>query len=208
MKVTRLEQGKKNKRRLNVFVENEFVFACFAEIASEFGIQKGAPITPEIIETAKLADDRQSAREYAFRYAARGLKSEKQFRDKMLERKFLPESIDGAIEALKQYGYINDEEYARMYAEELFGKYGTWVVKRKLKERGISDRITSLVTEDVDTHDTLVHFLQGAMRKYAADEPARRRERVTRYLASRGFDFDDIKDAINAFENEEQGVTY
>lgn len=203
MKISKLEQGKKNKRRLNVFVDDTFAFSCFAEIASEFGIQKGAFITEETMEAAKIADDMQAAREYAFRYAARGIKSEKQYRDKMAEKKYLPASVDAAVEALRHYGYINDEEFARMYASDLFLRYGPWVVKRKLKERGIDDAIISAVTEDADSHGTLVTLASAAMRKYAADEPRKRRDRMTRYLASRGFDFDDIKEVIEALENEE-----
>lgn len=203
MKVTHLEQGKKNKRRMNVYLDGAFAFACFAEVASELGIRKGVELTAEDVEKAKNADDIQGAREYAFGYAARGIKSEKQFRDKMREKRYLPTSVDAAIDALKHYGYIDDAEYARMYASELSMKYGPWVIRRKLRERGIEEEVIAEVLEDTDTEEALQMLLAAALRKYSREEPNKRRDKIARYLASRGFSFDAINDALRALQSED-----
>ena len=196
MTVTEVRPGQKNRRRFNVYVDEEFAFACFADTLSRFDIRKGLQLTSEQIEEIKRTDEVQAAREYAFSYASRGPKTEKQFRDKLRERGYGEESRQAAIEMLRGYGYIDDEAYARAYAEELFQANGRWAVNRKLRERGIAREIIEKVTAGADSADALERQLDRLTERNARMDPEKAKARIIRSLAAKGFDFEDIRAAM------------
>lgn len=197
MKITRIEAGRQNRRRVNIYVDDAFAFSCFADVLSQFDLRKGQDMDEDRMKAVRRADELQSAREYAFSYAARGPKTEKQFRDKLHERGYGPESTDAAVELLRTYGYVDDEAYARRYAAELFASNGPWAVRRKLAQRGIDRRIIDAVTADVETGDVLEQQLDRLIAKNAHVAPEKAKQRIVRSLAAKGFAFDEIHRALN-----------
>lgn len=204
MKVTGLEPGKKKKRRLNVYADGEFVFSCFAETASQFGLREGAEIGKEDVEACKAADELIQAREYALRLAAGPPRSEQQFRDKLRARGYSSASQEAALEILRTYSYVDDQAYAEQYAAELFQKYGRWTVRRKLAERGIAADVIDRVTAGIDAGDALMAHLKRLQARPRYEDAHRERDRVIRSLAAKGFDFDEIRSAL-ARQSEEEG---
>lgn len=196
MRVTDMQPGRRNKRRLNVYLDGEFAFACFAEIASQYGIRKGAELSGSDVEAVREADETAAAREYALNLAARGPRSEKQFREKLRARGYGSSSQEAALEVLRAYGYLDDRAYAEQYAAELFQKYGRWAVRRKLAERGIAPEIMEEVLAGADGSGALDMQLDRLLARPRYEDERRERDRIIRSLAAKGFDFDDIRTAL------------
>lgn len=197
MRISEIRPGQNNKKRFNIYTGDGFLFSCSADTLSRFDIAKGREISEEQIRVIRAADEEQAAREYAFSYASRGPKTEKQFRDKLLARGYSPESVQNAVEMLQEYGYIDDAAYAEAYAAELFETSGRWAVKRKLAERGISSDIIEQVTAAKDPHKALEKQLDRLLKRSRETDPEKIRGRLVRSLAAKGFDFDDIRTAVD-----------
>ena len=65
------------------------------------------------------------------------MRTEREVRNKLKTKEIAADSIERAVEQLKGYGYINDENDARLYAQELLQKFGGRVAVSKLVEKGI-----------------------------------------------------------------------
>lgn len=146
-------------------------------------------------------------------------RSEKEVRDKLLRhsgkrvRRAHPESdsindlgviIDQVIEKLKQQKFINDEEFARMWIEQRtqFKPRSMRVIKMELKQKGISQEIIESriknqeLSEDTDLKQAK-RLVQKRMQRYKGLEKRELYEKLGRFLASKGFDWDTIKKSVD-----------
>lgn len=202
MTITDMVPGSRNRRRLNVYLDGEYSFACFAEIASQFGLRRGGELSEEEVRRLQAEDEAIRAREYALNLASRGPRSERQYRDKLRSRGYSEAGQEAALEILRNYNYIDDAAYAEQYAAELAQKYGRWTIRKKLAERGIAPEIIERVTEDCDDADALATQLRRLRARPRYEEPRRERDRIVRSLASKGFGFDEIREALSASDKE------
>ena len=53
------------------------------------------------------------------------MRTEKELRDKLRSKEIPEGSVESAIEKLKALGYIDDTNYAQLFAQELLQKYGS-----------------------------------------------------------------------------------
>ena len=64
------------------------------------------------------SDEEKAAREKAVYYLQFSGKTECELRKKLADKEFSPASVDYAIDFVKQYGYLDDEDYARRFLEK------------------------------------------------------------------------------------------
>ncbi|MBD5560754.1 MAG: hypothetical protein HDQ87_10470 [Clostridia bacterium] len=196
MTITDMQPARRSSRRVNVFLDEEFGFACYMDIASQFGLRKGAELDEADVAAVREADEQIAAREYALSLAARGPRSEKQFREKLRARGYGQAAQDAALDVLRTYGYLDDEAYARQYCAELEQKYGRWAMRRKLSERGIAPEIIDRVVAEADTDGALTRQLEKLVSRPRYEDPRREWDRIVRSLVAKGFDYMEVKEAL------------
>lgn len=130
-------------------------------------------------------------------------RSEKEVRDKLKTKDVAPEIIDRIIAKLKEKKFINDEEFARMFSENRlrFKPRSSRLIKLELKQKGIDpetiDKIINdegLMINDLESAKKLVEKRIERIRDLPKQEIY---EKLGRYLASKGFNWDTIKKAID-----------
>jgi regulatory protein len=120
----------------------------------------------------------------------------------LAERGYPAEEIAAAIERLTAVGELDDERFARRYAEdkrELRG-WGTDRIREALAAKGL-DRAAidaALGTSSRDDEITRAVALLERRGKPAVDEPSR--ARALAYLARRGYESELAYDAVRVFE--------
>lgn len=118
------------------------------------------------------------------------------------------EATEDVINFLIEKKYLNDKEYAELYViSELRRKpSGMFVIKNKLKQRGISNAIITSTLSSY-THQSEFEQAKEAIKKKLVilreNDPQKRREKLIRFLVSRGFPFTIIQSAIKEVLNEE-----
>lgn len=117
-----------------------------------------------------------------------------------LYKKLLPtygeEASRAAADAMQEYGYIDDEDYARKLAERLIrGKrYGMGKTRWEMQRRGldknlIEDVLTEYSEDDID--EEIMHLLQTKYSEKLDDPDDRRRTMAA--LARRGYGWGEVK---------------
>lgn len=119
-------------------------------------------------------------------------------REKLLNN-YSEETADRVIEDMKDYGFLNDGEYAVKLAASLVkGKrYGLYRAKTEMRRKGVADNLIEDALEDFE-HEDYVEQLKELIRKKYSDriEDRDERRKVVAALVRRGFGFSEIKEAI------------
>ncbi|KKQ29784.1 MAG: Regulatory protein RecX [Candidatus Levybacteria bacterium GW2011_GWA2_37_36] len=128
-------------------------------------------------------------------------RSEKEVRDKLKTKKVELEVIDRIISKLKEKKFINDEEFTKGWTESRlrFKPRSVRLIKLELKQKGIDpETINNLqltIDNDLESARKLVEKKIGRLEGLPKQEIY---QKLGRYLASKGFDWDTIKKSIDA----------
>ena len=92
-------------------------------------------------------------------------RSEKELYEKLLKKGYTPQESASAMAKLADYGYINDERFARHYAEQKIHSYGKRKVEFDLLQKGISPETVNSVLEELVDENIMIEEIKSAMRK-------------------------------------------
>lgn len=130
-------------------------------------------------------------------------RSEKEVRDKLKTKQVEPEVIEKIIAKLKEKRFINDEEFAKGWIEGRlrFKPRSTRLIVLELKQKGIKrDLIDKLITNSSLSANDLESAKKLVEKRIARVKSLPKQEiyqKLGRYLASKGFNWDTIKKSID-----------
>lgn len=209
MKVTDVTPQKKNRHRVSVFVDNEYAFSLDETDAVLLKIKPGRELTEADINRCIMECNFTKARDKAFDILSRKPLSKKELADKLGEKGYDEAIIFEVTEELVSLGYIDDAEYAALFLEHCRSKmWGMKKIRYEMKQKGLDEEIISealSVLDDDECEDEMVELICS---KYGGQDLSdmKTKARVTRYFASRGFDFSaidrGIRKAIEVMSNE------
>jgi regulatory protein len=140
----------------------------------------------------------------ALRFLSYRTRSEKEVRDKLRTKNVEPEIIEKIVLKLKEKRFINDEEYARQWIENRnrFKPRSLRLIKMELKQKGLTPEIIKSavknqelgVDSDLEQAKKLAEKRIGRLRNLPKQKIY---EKLGRYLASKGFNWDTVKKAID-----------
>lgn len=208
-KITSIEVQKKNKDRVNVFVNYEFAFACNMELIYKEGISKGSIIDEESLKEIVYKEEKLKAKSTALKILERTLKTESEIREKLIAKGYDENITEETIEFLKSYNFINDESYVKLFVKEKLKSKGKNKIKFDLQQKGIDSELISKAFLEISDDVENLKAKELCIKKYnilkkSTDDERKIKEKLFRYLVSRGYDFslsnEIIKETINEFK--------
>ncbi len=194
--------------RYSIFVDGVFNCTLQAEILVKEKLKTGEDISEERLTSIKLENGRIAAFSQAISYLEKFLRTEKQLREYLKEKGYLDESIDEAIEKLKEYGYINDELFAESYIRTYQNKKGKKKLKFELMQKGVDGEVVSQKLDELLDDDASFDCCLTMLKKYLKNKPVDKklRAKAFNHLASKGFESSIILKALNEalFDENEQ----
>ncbi len=196
MKITDLKDQVKDETRVNVYINEKYVFSISKLDVAFYNLKVGEDITKkiydEIFENVVLAKAKMTAMSF-LSYKDR---SKREVIRKLKEKGYTKEVTKQTLKFLISYGYINDLEFAKKFVKQRVGVkgYGKFKVVRELRDKGISDEIIEKVTENiVETEEEMALTL--AMKKARSLDLTeyKDKQKLFAYLQRRGYSFEIIK---------------
>lgn len=184
--------------RYSIFIDGVFDGTLEAEILVKHKLKTGDEIGEEQWRQIKLENGKLSAFSRAVGYIEKSLKTQKQLQTYLKEKGFLQESIDDAVQKLKEYGYIDDKVYAENYIKTYKDKKGKIKLKFDLLSKGVAaDVIEEALQEFVD-EDEQYAACEKLLKKYVKNKPqdVKLKSKAYAHLFSKGFSGDIISRAI------------
>ncbi len=127
-------------------------------------------------------------------------RTEKEIKDKLKEKGYSSQDIDESIARLKEYGYLNDENYTLSYIKSNKNKKGIRLISMELAKKGISkDTIYGQLEETtVDEVGAIEDVLVRRYRDLDIEDETQKR-RVYNYFLRRGFGHEAISKALRNY---------
>ena len=199
MKITSIQQQKKNKKRYSIFLDGEYSFSVSGETLLKSALKDGMELTENDIKDISKEETNSLAFESALRLLDFAARSKKELIERLKRKKIPQEAIDSALARVESAGFINDDKFARDYARNqvLRGK-GPIAIRFELKRKGIDAETITDIMDGIkeSSEDTLESAVQAAERKLKTmknQPPEVIARRLTGFLARRGFAPDTIR---------------
>lgn len=120
-----------------------------------------------------------------------------------VEKKFQDEMVASIIGKLKEENLVNDKEFAKFWIESrLRGKpKGEIIIRSELLQKGVDKEVIdseykrALMEYPVD--DAIERLYQKASQKYKNIAGMEKRQKITRFIVSRGFTYEKVRRAID-----------
>ena len=190
-----------NGNKIHVYIDNEYVLTVYDDYWHQFGFKDGETITEEELASLKEEAGFRLAYEKGLDYLTRRSYAKKELFYK-LKTKYGDEATERAIEKLSYFGYLNDEEFARMYSKYLFEtkKFDVRRINSELKLKGIDREIIENVTKTLDNEpiQRIIEMLSTKFSNGFKDEKTKKR--FIAKLQRMGYSWSDIKSALSECE--------
>ncbi|MEZ5344736.1 MAG: RecX family transcriptional regulator [Pyrinomonadaceae bacterium] len=134
-----------------------------------------------------------------------------ELRTRLLEKVWTNrEIVDGVIEKLKEYNYLNDEQYAASFAasklrQKPLGKRRlAQDLKKKNLDGGTIERALDSVFEETPEDDMIDQAIAKRLRIKGAPESHNDRQNFFGYLVRLGFEYDLIREKMEQLPRSEE----
>lgn len=203
MLITKISVQKKDRKRYNVYLDEEFYCGLYDDTILKFGLARGDEISEKNINEIVNFDEYIYGKKLAFDYLSYRIRTTAEIKKKLKDKKISEESIGKVIAHLNELKLLNDEEFAKQLVSEKIKRkpVGRRVLKQKLFEKGISREMSEDVLEkafeEVDEKELALESLNKYYPKIQELERNDKRKKAFDHLVRRGFDFDVIKEVVN-----------
>ena len=200
MQVTNLKQKGKSEEYY-IEIDNTIKGTLQLETIYKHKIKVGSEISEQEFLQIKEESDRLTCFSKALSYISSRLKTEKQMKTYLLGKGYSFNTVNEAIEKLKEYGYLNDEYYAKTFAEIASKNKGKLYVKQQLLFKGVKGEI---VNNLMQTMDSDIEACQIVASKWLKNKTLpldkKDKEKLYRFLLSRGFEYETIRHVLLSFK--------
>ncbi len=205
-KITKIEYQKKNKDRVNIYLDDNFGFGIDINIMIKYSLAKNMELSDEFIEDILKAEEEINVYNYGLTVLSRSLKSEKQLRLKMLDKGYDLELIDRAVQKLKYLRYIDDEYYSEALINIRINgaKYGKRRIKQELYEKGIDKEISESKLNEISDEEETERAYELGLKKLKSikeEDTLKKSNKLSNFLIYRGFDYDTVKKVVSKILN-------
>lgn len=200
--ITSVKIQEKDKNRCNVMVDGEFSFSLSIDLIIKYGIKKDVDIINLPIDEIKKEDSKIYALNLAVKYVSKALKTKKQVVTYLNNKGFDYDVISFVVDKLKEYNYINDEEYAKRYLETKSNSEGKRLSDYKLMMKGIKKTDIDSARENVDIDSKESAFLIAQKKIKNKEITVENLSKVYRYLVGKGFSYEEANFAISKLKED------
>lgn len=140
----------------------------------------------------------------SLRYLSFRPRSEKEIRDYLAKKKAESSVNEKIVSKLKVHKFLNDEDFAKWWIEQrTILKPRAWkVIQYELKQKGISEeivesQISNLQFQKPNDLESANKLIQRKILRYRHLPKQEIYQKLGRFLASKGFDWNTIKKSID-----------
>lgn len=192
-KITALEVQKRNKERVNVYIDGEFAFALSLIEAAR--LHKGQSLNEAEIVTLRDEDEVIKAVDTAVNFISFRPRSIHEVRRNLAEKDVPEAVIDMAVERLSTLGYVDDFAFARYWIEnrESFKPLSPAALRQELQQKGVVRDIIDEVLSDLNADDAAYRAALTQVRRIRTKDRREFKRKLGAFLQRRGFSFSTVR---------------
>ncbi|HCR35462.1 hypothetical protein A2130_01500 [Candidatus Woesebacteria bacterium GWC2_33_12] len=190
----------KNQKRVNIYLDNWFGFGLDLENFVKFNLKVDQELNDEKITKIIKEAEFQKILDKLLKFAMLRPRSKKEIID-YFKRKKVPENIkEELLSRLNNLELINDKAFAKWWVEQRqsFSPKSKRVLNSELLIKGIDREIIKNILEEtkIDELKLAKDLIKTKNYKWEKFDQKTRRQKITQYLAGKGFDWNVVNDVL------------
>lgn len=208
-RITEIQIQRRNKERVNVYINNKYSFSCSKEIVVSHKLKVGLEIDKN--QMIKIIDD--SNEKHAFQislyYLSFKPRTKQEVIDYLVKKEFEEKTIDKTLEKLISYRFIDDKQYAINFISSKIRQKNksSTIVKNDLIKKGISvdmvDDAISIFSYDIDL-DIAKKISEKYFNRNHNLPFNQVKDKLCNMLFRKGFSWEIINNCISDLENNDE----
>ena len=198
--ITAITPQIKDKRRCNVYVDGRFCCGLTLEATVKNRLKVGQIVSQERLAEIQLESEKNTALDKALTHISATQKTEKQVRDFLSGKGYLPAVIDYVLKKMRSYNFLDDGAYAEAYVESVSKRKGGRLIRMELRSKGVAEEDIDAALENLDEEQeisTATEILKKYMR--GKENDVETLQKAFRYLMGKGFPYEVVKAALSAY---------
>ncbi len=190
--ITALRFQKRNKERVNVYLDGKYAFGLTAIKAAR--LHNGQVLSDAKINALKAQHQQDQAFDRALRFLSYRPRSRVEI-ERYLRRNESDDAVlSDAMDRLEQAGYIDDEAFARFWVDnrQRFRPRGQRALSYELRQKGLSGHTIATALDDLDDEKAAWQAVEGRLSRWKDLTDEQLRRKVAAFLQRRGFDYEVI----------------
>ncbi|MGT2833230.1 recombination regulator RecX [Streptococcus halotolerans] len=207
MKITKIE--KKKRLYLLELDETEKLYITEDTIV-RFMLSKGMTISEKELDEIRQFAQFSYGKNLALYFLSFKQRTEKEVRDYLHKHEIDSAIIPQVIDNLKADKWIDDKQFVMSTVEQNLssGDKGSFVIKQKLRQKGISSTTIDSVMSDYDFTEVAERVAQKLLRKYDGKLAFKAlKDKLSQSLTNKGFSYQEAKLAIETLDLEKDEET-
>lgn len=204
-RITAIESQQKNPQRVNVYLDGEFAFGLAVVVAA--WLRVGQELGEEKIASLKTQDEGEVTYQKALHFLSFRPRSSAEVRQNLSKRGISEPLIEETMNRLQSNRQIDDEAFARAWVENrnTFRPRGKPALRMELRRKGLSDEIVqSVLSTQVDEAALAITTARKYARRLAGLEWPEFRQKLSGFLARRGFSYTTLAPVVSEVWKETQ----
>ncbi len=200
-----IKKLQKDPSKVELFFDDSSKITLLLDTVAKFSLYEGREISQEEYKEIRNFDTKKQLRTKTLSFVTRSLKTEQQVREYIYRHckgEDLQDDIaDEIIEDLKDFGYIDDHEFAEVFLKSRVKNKprSKYLLKSEMLSKGISKEICDEVLQELDINDfDLLKKLYE--KKFKNERITFDDKKKISFLSRKGFSWDTISELINSFE--------
>lgn len=200
--VTAIEAQKRNKERVNVYIDGEYTFSLSLIEAAR--LRQGQQLSDAEIAALRDEDAVLKAVDSAARFLGYRPRSLAEVRRHLAGKDIPPAVVEAAIERLTAMGYLDDAAFARFWVQNRreFKPVSPRALRVELRQKGVADAVISEALDNLDGDDLAYRAAASQARKLRRPTRPQFRKKISDLLLRRGFSYSTIRDTVERLMDE------
>lgn len=199
--ITNIKTQVKNRDKVSVYIDGKYNFSLtVSQLAEQKLVRVGSKLTAgQVADLKKLSQfTKHYLRIVSLVYARP--RSEYEVRSKLRLKKIDLEEIDELITKLSLDGYLNDQKFAEWWvsSRKATRSISTLKLKSELAQKGIKQELASEVIANNFNKEDEIKALEDLISKKI--DKYETKQKLMTFLASKGFSYSQIKEALSILE--------
>ena len=196
-------KSQKNKKRVNIYLDNKFAFGLDLGNFMKLGLKVEQELSEKKVSEILKKAEFQKTLDKLLRFATLRPRSEKEINIWLRKYKVHQSIIPDLFNKLKRLKLLDDKKFAKWWVEQRmnFRPKSKRIINYELRSKGISKNIIEDVLSEVKIDEGKIakEMLTKKIYKWEKLPKFEARKKMREFLARKGFGWSVIKDTIDDF---------
>jgi regulatory protein len=195
--ITDITAQKRNKGRLNLFIDGRYAFSLALEAAA--GLKIGQPLSEAEIAGLKTADTYAQAKNDAVRLISYRPRSVREVTQKLVQKGYDDLVIERVVQHLQEVELLNDRAFADYWVEQrlTFKPRSRLALQHELRGKGVDRRVIETAVADIDEEEAAHQAIAAKLWQWRDLPQEQFEQKAGQYLQRRGFGYDIIRPVLH-----------